>query len=287
MPADTNGDGDTRREAWRRALAPDLGPRPGVGHSAGSIVRTAISFEPRDGHLFVFMPPTERTEDYLDLVTAVEDTAEELGQPVFIEGYPPPGSDPRLLSFSVTPDPGVIEVNIHPSTNWRELVDKTEIVYEEARTTRLGAAEIHDRRPPHRHRRRQPCHPGRTVGRRLAAAAPARPAEEPVGLLAQPSVAVLPVLRPVHRPDQPASARRRGAQRRPARARDRLPPDQVRPSRRRPGWSTASSATSWSTPPATPIAPSSASTSCSRPTPPRAGAACWNCAPSRCRRTGA
>ena len=85
-----------RREAWRRALAPDLGLRPGVGHSAGNIVRTAISFEPRDGHLFVFMPPTERTEDYLDLVTAVEDTAEELGQPVFIEGYPPPGSDPRL-----------------------------------------------------------------------------------------------------------------------------------------------------------------------------------------------
>ena len=77
-----------------------------------------MAFEPRDGHLFVFMPPTERTEDYLDLVTAVEDTAEELGQPVFIEGYPPPGSDPRLLNFSVTPDPGVIEVNIHPSASW-------------------------------------------------------------------------------------------------------------------------------------------------------------------------
>ena len=101
-----------------------------------------MAFEPRDGHLFVFMPPTERTEDYLDLVTAVEDTAEELGQPVFIEGYAPPGSDPRLLSFSVTPDPGVIEVNIHPSASWPELVDKTEIVYEEARTTRLGAQKF-------------------------------------------------------------------------------------------------------------------------------------------------
>ncbi|MPZ33255.1 MAG: IMP dehydrogenase [Rhodospirillales bacterium] len=142
LPADTNGDGEARREAWRRALAPDLGLRPGVGHSAGNVVRTAISFEPRDGHLFVFMPPTERTEDYLDLVTAVEDTAEELGQPVFIEGYPPPGADPRLNHFSVTPDPGVIEVNIHPSTSWREIVDKTEIVYEEARTTRLGAQKF-------------------------------------------------------------------------------------------------------------------------------------------------
>ncbi len=142
LPNEPEGDSEVRREAWRRALAPDLAPRPGIGQSAGNMVRTAMAFEPRDGHLFVFMPPTERTEDYLELLTAVEDTAEELGQPVFIEGYPPPGSDPRLLSFSVTPDPGVIEVNIHPSSNWRELVDKTEIVYEEARTTRLGAQKF-------------------------------------------------------------------------------------------------------------------------------------------------
>jgi uncharacterized protein (DUF2126 family) len=110
--------------------------------SATGIVRTAISFEPRDGHLHVFMPPVERSEDYLDLVAAVEDTAEELGQPVFIEGYPPPGGDARLNHFSVTPDPGVIEVNIHPSADWRELVAKTEIVYDEAHTTRLGAQKF-------------------------------------------------------------------------------------------------------------------------------------------------
>ena len=142
IPLDTTGDGDARREAWRRALAPDLAGRPGIGASAGSIVRTAMSFEPRDGHLYVFMPPVERTEDYLDLVAAVEDTAEELGQPVFIEGYPPPGGDSRLLNFSVTPDPGVIEVNIHPAASWPELVERTEIVYEEARATRLGAQKF-------------------------------------------------------------------------------------------------------------------------------------------------
>jgi uncharacterized protein (DUF2126 family) len=135
------GDAATR-EAWKRALATDLGGKPGVGASAAGVVRTAMSFEAREGHLYVFMPPTERSEDYLDLVTAVEDTAEELGQPVFLEGYGPPGGDSRIQNFSVTPDPGVIEVNIHPSGNWQELVEKTAIVYDEARKTRLGAQKF-------------------------------------------------------------------------------------------------------------------------------------------------
>ncbi len=111
------------------------------GQSAGWVVRSAMAFEPRHGHMHVFMPPTEDAEDYLHLVAAVEDTAEELGCPVFIEGYQPP-FDPRLSQFSVTPDPGVIEVNIHPSASWREAVDKTEIVYQEARGVRLGAQKF-------------------------------------------------------------------------------------------------------------------------------------------------
>jgi uncharacterized protein (DUF2126 family) len=139
--AESEGDDvAARRAAWQRALAPDQ--RPAVGSSPSWIVRTAVVFEPRDGHLHVFMPPVDRAEDYLELIAAVEDTAEELGQPVFIEGYPPPGGDARLQSFSVTPDPGVIEVNIHPSADWRDVVDKTEIVYEEARKTRLSAQKF-------------------------------------------------------------------------------------------------------------------------------------------------
>jgi len=64
--------------------------------------------------MHIFMPPTERLEDYLDLVHAIEDTAEELQMPLVIEGYSPP-HDPRINHMKVTPDPGVIEVNIHPA----------------------------------------------------------------------------------------------------------------------------------------------------------------------------
>jgi len=100
-------------------------------------VRTALTVEPRDGRLCVFMPPTEQLEDYLDVLAAVEATAAALNMPIHIEGYPAP-NDPRLNVIKVTPDPGVIEVNIHPANNWREGVDITSGVYEQARLSRLG-----------------------------------------------------------------------------------------------------------------------------------------------------
>jgi len=101
-------------------------------------VRTALTVEPRDGSICVFMPPMRRLEDYLDLIAAIEATAQESGVPVHIEGYPPP-SDPRIAVVKVTPDPGVIEVNIHPGASWREAVDTTVGLYEDARQSRLGA----------------------------------------------------------------------------------------------------------------------------------------------------
>ena len=125
--------------------------------SAHWITRTALCVEARDprrangpaaekvgnasGILYVFMPPLAWLEDYLDLLAAVEATAEELGVKIVLEGYPPP-RDPRLKLLQVTPDPGVIEVNIHPAHSWGELVQHTEFLYDAAFQTRLSAEKF-------------------------------------------------------------------------------------------------------------------------------------------------
>ena len=101
-------------------------------------VRTAMSIEIRDGVLCAFMPPVEKIEDYLELITAVEATAEEMQVQVHVEGYSPP-YDPRVEVIKVTPDPGVIEINIQPAQSWREAVDITFGLYEDAAKNRLGA----------------------------------------------------------------------------------------------------------------------------------------------------
>jgi len=116
-------------------------PPPKPFESAVTVTRTAICVEPRHGVLYVFMPPAQMLEDYLELVAAVEATATALGCPVVIEGYEPP-RDARLEHFRLTPDPGVLEVNVHPAKNWAELAGNTEFLYEAARETRLATEKF-------------------------------------------------------------------------------------------------------------------------------------------------
>ena len=151
------------RGTGRTALGPGqsephgLLRNPGKHESAHWVTRTAVCVEVRDprrangpkaeargsktGVLYVFMPPLARLEDYLDLLAAVEATAEELQVKIVLEGYPPP-RDVRLKLLQVTPDPGVIEVNIHPAHNWGELVQHTEFLYQAAFETRLSAEKF-------------------------------------------------------------------------------------------------------------------------------------------------
>ncbi|HRH18089.1 MAG TPA: transglutaminase family protein [Aquabacterium sp.] len=131
--------------------------RPDRFQSAHWITRTALIVEVRNpdrasgpkvetegkggGVLYVFMPPLTNLDDYLDLVAAVEATAAELRLPIVMEGYPPP-RDARMTLLQVTPDPGVIEVNIHPASHWGELVDHTEFLYQAAHETRLSSEKF-------------------------------------------------------------------------------------------------------------------------------------------------
>ena len=144
------------------AIPPNATPLgPEKFQSDPSVVRTALCVEVRDpnrangpqaeketekkgeksGVLYVFMPPLARLEDYLALLSAVEATALKLSLKIVLEGYPPP-RDPRLKLLQVTPDPGVIEVNIHPAHSWTELVEHTEFLYQAAFETRLSAEKF-------------------------------------------------------------------------------------------------------------------------------------------------
>ncbi len=134
---------DAIAQKYRRGAAtPD--PQPGDQQQfldSSAEVRTALTVEPRDGRLHVFMPPVGFLEDYLELLAAVEETAKDLNLPVHIEGYPPP-LDWRMQVIRVAPDPGVIEVNVHPSDNWDELVEISTTLYEQARLSRLGTEKF-------------------------------------------------------------------------------------------------------------------------------------------------
>jgi len=152
------GDGRTtpHRPVTPHARAADTAPAR--HESASWLTRTALCVEVRDpqrangpraeaahggrsGVLYVFMPPLAHLEDYLELLAEVEATAAELEVKIVLEGYPPP-RDSRLQLLQVTPDPGVIEVNIHPAHDWAELVDHTEFLYDAAHRSRLSTEKF-------------------------------------------------------------------------------------------------------------------------------------------------
>lgn len=158
VPGRPGGLGPAGATGPHAAVEPRLQPRDDAERPAAQglplgaalpaeAVRTALTVEPRGGTLAVFLPPVPTADAWVDLVGAVEETAEELGQSVHVEGYPPP-ADSRLNLVRVTPDPGVIEVNVHPAHSWREQVAVTEALYAEAREVGLDASSFQiDGRP--------------------------------------------------------------------------------------------------------------------------------------------
>jgi uncharacterized protein (DUF2126 family)/transglutaminase-like putative cysteine protease len=112
-------------------------PRAVVVDPAGHPSRTALVVQARDGFVHIFLPPLEKLEKFIELVRLVDRVVARSGTKVILEGYPPP-PDPRLKVLMVTPDPGVIEVNVHPTGSWRELSDLTHNLYRIAREQRLG-----------------------------------------------------------------------------------------------------------------------------------------------------
>jgi uncharacterized protein (DUF2126 family)/transglutaminase-like putative cysteine protease len=141
QPVLKGGPEESTGQNVRTQPGPYEDPEPVPGESAAWVVRTALCVQPRDGRLYVFMPPIASLEGYLELTAAMEQAAARTGLPVLVEGYTPP-FDPRLQSLKVTPDPGVIEVNIQPMNNWRELTACTTTLYEEARQARLGTEKF-------------------------------------------------------------------------------------------------------------------------------------------------
>ena len=113
-----------------------------AARSAHQAAVAKYALKPGDARIvYIFMPPLDELDDYLALVAAIEATAEQLQMPVVLEGYPPP-RDKRLKMLQITPDPGVIEANIQPAHNWRELVDNTEFLYQSAFESRLSSEKF-------------------------------------------------------------------------------------------------------------------------------------------------
>ncbi len=140
-PFEKRGDLGSAPLGQQTVVGAPLKPTPRTDFDPREVVHTALCVEVRNGVLHVFLPPVKLLEDFVDLIAAIEAAATNLKLPLRLEGYTPP-ADPRLKEFKITPDPGVIEVNIHPASSWAQLVENTQTLYEEARLTRLCAEKF-------------------------------------------------------------------------------------------------------------------------------------------------
>ncbi|MDB2414877.1 transglutaminase family protein [Rickettsiales bacterium] len=130
----------------RKALEKNISAKSKVtdelfAKDTNGLIRSALCAEVRSGVLHLFLPPVAWAENFLELITAIESVAAKLNTPVVLEGYMPP-ADGRISHFSVTPDPGVIEVNVQPAASWKELKTITNTVYDEARLARLSTEKF-------------------------------------------------------------------------------------------------------------------------------------------------
>ena len=145
LPAEAELDPPLDPFAPRRELSPRGSGKVPPGRTRSKepreVIKTALTVQVRSGNLYVFMPPLKHLDEYIALLSAIEYVASAMHIPLAIEGYVPP-RDPRLRVLGVTPDPGVIEVNVHPAASWRELMETTRVLYEEARQTRLGTEKF-------------------------------------------------------------------------------------------------------------------------------------------------
>jgi uncharacterized protein (DUF2126 family)/transglutaminase-like putative cysteine protease len=123
---------------------PEADPLPAVSvdpATAPELIRPSLCVQVREGRLYVFLPYVPVLADFLDLVAAVEETAQHLAMPVWVEGYSAP-ADPRMHVFSLTPDPGVLEVNLPPTSDWDEMEALNAVLAEEAHKQRLIAGKF-------------------------------------------------------------------------------------------------------------------------------------------------
>lgn len=122
-------------------LPADSPASPAPDAAIAPTIRTALGVELRDGHLYVFLPPAETTEASLILLKAIERVASRLHQPLILEGYQLKFDD-QIQKLVVAPDPGVIEVNIHPASRWKDIVAHYDVLFDMARESRLATEKF-------------------------------------------------------------------------------------------------------------------------------------------------